>query len=60
MFCPQCGAANNDAAKFCFKCGAPLAPAVAPPIAPAADPRMRGAAIPATPTLARPQAILFW
>lgn len=50
MFCAQCGAANNDAAKFCFKCGAPLSPVAAPPIAPpAADPRIRGAAIPVSP-----------
>ncbi len=24
MFCQQCGTENNDNAKFCFKCGAPL------------------------------------
>ncbi len=25
MFCPQCGKANPDSAKFCRACGAPLA-----------------------------------
>lgn len=24
MFCKQCGSPNNDAAKFCLNCGAPL------------------------------------
>lgn len=47
MFCAQCGASNDAPAKFCFKCGTPLAqaPPVAPP--PVADPRVRGAAMPA-------------
>lgn len=26
MFCPECGSSNDDAAKFCIKCGAALAP----------------------------------
>lgn len=48
MFCPQCGAPNDAPAKFCFKCGTPLAQAAAPPVAPpVADPRVRGAAVPA-------------
>ena len=25
IFCTECGAANNDAAQFCFQCGAPIA-----------------------------------
>jgi TM2 domain-containing membrane protein YozV len=47
MFCAQCGASNDASAKFCHKCGAPLAapaPVAAPPVA---DPRVRGAAVPA-------------
>lgn len=31
MFCPKCGNANDDSARFCAKCGGPLAAAdVAP------------------------------
>jgi TM2 domain-containing membrane protein YozV len=29
MFCPKCGSSNDDTARFCAKCGGPLAPAVA-------------------------------
>ncbi|PMP83882.1 MAG: hypothetical protein C0184_04655, partial [Chloroflexus aggregans] len=29
-FCPQCGAANPDSARFCDQCGAKLIPAPAP------------------------------
>ncbi len=48
MFCSNCGSPNEDGAKFCQKCGQPLAAdtqhaAPAPPTAPAApsDTRMR-------------------
>jgi len=44
MFCAQCGASNDAAAKFCHKCGVPLAQVAAPPVA---DQRVRGAAVPA-------------
>lgn len=47
MFCAQCGAPNDAAAKFCFKCGASLSPAAGGPAA-APDPRMRGGAPAAT------------
>jgi uncharacterized protein (TIGR00266 family) len=33
MFCPNCGTRNDDAARFCGKCGRPLAAAV-PPVSP--------------------------
>lgn len=39
MFCPQCGVPNDDAARFCHKCGSPLAQQATPP---PPDPRMRG------------------
>lgn len=43
MFCPNCGTANDDAAKFCQKCGAKLAAAGNVPVQqPAVDERMRG------------------
>lgn len=29
MFCNQCGAENQPTARFCHRCGVPLAPAVA-------------------------------
>lgn len=41
MFCPKCGATNDDASKFCLSCGGPLeaaaaqTPPAAPPPAPA-------------------------
>ena len=51
MFCAQCGSPNDDAAKFCFKCGSPMAAAAPGPGAPPGpaappppDPRMRGGA----------------
>jgi TM2 domain-containing membrane protein YozV len=43
MFCSSCGTSNDDAAKFCQKCGARLAAAAperTPP--PPPDDRMRG------------------
>jgi TM2 domain-containing membrane protein YozV len=40
MFCPNCGAQNADAAKFCEKCGTGLA--AAPPPPPTGDTRVRG------------------
>lgn len=42
MFCAQCGAPNDDLAKFCQKCGSPVSGA-AQPDAGGGDPRMRGA-----------------
>jgi hypothetical protein len=41
MFCSQCGADNPDGARFCGKCGAPMA-AAAPAPAPAATDTVRG------------------
>ncbi len=40
MYCPKCGATNDDTSKFCLGCGGPLGqqaepPAAAPPPAPA-------------------------
>jgi len=46
MFCSQCGAENPDGARFCGKCGAPMA-AAAPAPAPATVDTMRGGAVPA-------------
>ena len=34
MFCPSCGQSNPDEAKFCGKCGAPVAAAAPPKPAP--------------------------
>ncbi len=42
MFCSSCGTANDDAAKFCLKCGARLAGAAPGPAPAAPDDRMRG------------------
>lgn len=36
MFCSKCGADNTEAARFCAKCGQPLA--MAPPVEPVAPP----------------------
>lgn len=41
MFCSQCGAENPDGARFCGKCGAPMA-ASAPAPAPAVAETVRG------------------
>lgn len=45
MFCAQCGTSNDDAARFCAKCGAALAAGGATAPAPDAG-TMRGAAPP--------------
>jgi TM2 domain-containing membrane protein YozV len=59
MYCSNCGAENADSAKFCQKCGSPLAVAPQPqaaaaaeaaaPPPPAADPRVRGGYSPGYP-----------
>lgn len=38
MFCPKCGAQNRDTAKFCAKCGEPIAAAQESPQMPVQDP----------------------
>jgi len=40
MYCPKCGAYNEDTSKFCSKCGQPLAQA--PPVAVPAEAKGRG------------------
>jgi len=43
MFCPKCGNPNDDAARFCAKCGGALAaPAGAPPGGPTSPPVQPG------------------
>src|SRR5262245_21046324 len=45
MYCSSCGTSNEDAARFCQKCGAAVA--VAPrPSTPPTDARMRGSTAP--------------
>lgn len=39
MYCPQCGAANNDAAVFCASCGVPLTQSSPAAVAPRPLPR---------------------
>jgi TM2 domain-containing membrane protein YozV len=48
MFCSSCGSPNEDSAKFCQKCGTPLAgrTAAPPPPPPPIDNRARGQAPP--------------
>lgn len=48
MFCSSCGSPNDDAAKFCQRCGAPMAGGHPPP--PPADDRIRGQAPPVVVT----------
>ena len=42
MFCAQCGAPNDDTAKFCQKCGSAIAGTAQAAVS-GGDPRMRGA-----------------
>ena len=42
MFCPNCGTANDDNAKFCHKCGQQLGSATPSPQGGAPDERLRG------------------
>jgi uncharacterized membrane protein YvbJ len=53
MFCPNCGDANPDEAKFCGKCGRPM-PAVAAAAAPKPKPTFRTAAAGAAAQLTAP------
>ena len=43
MFCPKCGSSNDDSARFCAKCGGPLAVAGAGETPAGGTGTMRGA-----------------